>query len=361
MFEIPSAIFPFMLLFTLGIALFHTLILSGIFNVKIKPSWLLFIIDPAILGAAFLFFRKESGIIFIALFLSVFVMAIIGFIKNGIESSIESFKEQRKNKTPVWKIIGGGFLVLLAYLSFFYLGVYSFFIIIFLIILSSILPNSKNRFYFYQRTLPTSTIKSIAMGLAEISGKAVAIEKLFSPDTNTQCIGYIYTVDEIRTSTDDDGRTSTSYHEISRKTEIKNFYIKDETGKIEIIAEKLQWINFSPAYSREDSGKRYQEYILDEKTDFLLIGEAFYEGAQSILRFDEGKKVFGIAPLQVVNFSNKWRPLKLRALTALSCIAVMAAFILITPMKIEGNKISIEPKNWKKTFSSNPFEGVLNH
>ncbi|WP_223606416.1 E3 ubiquitin ligase family protein [Chryseobacterium sp. OSA05B] len=360
MFEITSEILPFLLLFCLGIALFHTFILSGIFNVNLKPGWIMFVIDPAILGIAFLFFRKESGIVFIALFLSVFAMAIIGMIKNGIESTVDSFKEQRKNKTPVWKIIGGGLLALLGYLAFFYLGIYSFFLIFFVIILSSMLPNNKNRFYFYQRTLPTSTIKSVAMGLAEISGKAKAIQPVISPDTDTPCVGYIYTVDEIHTTRDDDGRTSTSYHEISRKTDLKNFYIEDETGKIEIVPAQLQWINFSPAHSREDGGKRYQEYILDEKTDFLLIGQAFYEGANSILRFDEGKKVFGIAPLDIVNFSNKWRPLKLRAMTALACIAVLAAIILFTPITINGTKIIIEQRNWKEVLKSNPFESIFN-
>lgn len=359
MFEISSEILPFLLLFSLGIALFHTLILSGIFNVNLKPGWIMFIVDPAILGVAFLFFQKESGIIFIALFLSVFVMAIIGFIKNGIESTIDSFKEQQKNKIPVWKIIGGGLLALLGYLAFFYLGLYSFFIIFFLIIVSSILPNNTNRFYFYQRILPTSTIQSVAMGLAEISGKAKAIHPVVSPDTDTSCVGYIYTVDEIHTSRDDDGRTSTSYREISRKMELKNFYIEDETGKIEIVPEQLQWINFLPTHSREDGRKRYQEFILDEKTDFLLIGQAFYEGSHSILRFDEGKKVFGIAPLDIVNFFNKWRPLKLRALTTLACIAVCSAFILFTPITMNGTKIIIEKRNWKEILHSNPFEGFF--
>lgn len=360
MFEITIQLLPFLMLFSLGIALFHTFILSGFFNVNLKPTWIMFIVDPAILALAYFFFPKESGIIFIALFLSVFVLGIIGFIKNGIESTIESFKEQRRNKKPVWKIIGGGLLALLAYLAFSYFGIYSFFIVFFLIILSAILPNTKNRFYFYQRVLPTSTIKSVAMGLSEISGKAKAITSVNSPDTNTTCVGYIYTVDKISTSTDDDGRTSTSYHEISRTTEIKNFYIEDETGKIEIVPEKLQWINFSPAHSREDGSKRYQEYIIDEKTDFLLIGQTFYEGSTSIFRFDEGKKVFGIAPLDIVNFSNKWRPLKLRALTTIACIALMAAIILFTPIKMSGNKIIIEQRNWKETLKSNPFEGIFN-
>lgn len=360
MFEIPAEIFPFLLLFSLGIALFHTFILSGIFNLKLRPGWIMFIIDPVILGAAFLFFRKESGIIFIGLFLSVFVLGIIGMIKNGVQSGIESFREQRKKNKPMWKIVGGGFLILLSYLAFFYFGVYFVFFIFFLIILSSILPNTKNRFYFYQRTLPTSTVKSVAMGLAEISGKAKAIEPVISPDTDTSCVGYIYTVDEIRTTRDDDGRTSTSYHEISRETRIKRFYIEDKTGKIEVVPDRLEWISFLPAHSREAGNRRYQEFIIDEKTDFLLIGQAFYEDSQTIFRFDEGRKVFGIAPLDMVNFANKWRPLKLRALTTLACIAVLAAIIIFTPVRTSGSKIIFEQKNRKEAFQANPFKDIFN-
>ena len=360
MFEIPAEVFPFLLLFSLGIALFHTFILSGIFNVKLRPSWIMFLIDPAILGITFLFFRKETGIVFIGLFLSVFVLGIIGMITHGVQSGIESFREQRRKNKPVWKIVGGAFLILLSYLAFFYFGVYFVLFIFFLIILSSILPNNKNRFYFYQRTLPTSTIKSAAMGLAEISGKAKAIEPVISPDTDTSCVGYIYTVDEIRTTRDDDGRTSTSYHEISRETRIKRFYMEDETGRIEVIPDQLEWISFSPTYSRETGNRRYQEFIIDEKTDFLLIGQVFYEDSHSVFRFDEGRKVFGIAPLNIVNFANKWRPLKLRALTTLACIAILAAIIIFTPVKINGSKIIFEQKNWKETLQSNPFKDIFN-
>lgn len=198
------------------------------------------------------------------------------------------------------------------------------------------------------------------MGLAEISGKARAIEPVITPDTDTSCVGYIYTIDEIRTTRDDDGRTSTSYHEISRETKIKRFYIEDETGKIEVIPDQLEWISFLPAHSRESGSRRHQEFIIDEKTRFLLIGQAFYEDSHSVFRFDEGRKVFGIAPLDTVNFANKWRPLKLRALTTLACIAVMAAVIIFTPITMKGSTIIIEQKNWMETLKTNPFKGIFN-
>lgn len=356
MFEIEIQLLPFLMLFALGIALFHTLILTTLLNIKVKPSWILFIIDPLIIALGYFLFPKQSGLIFIGLFVSVFVLAIIAVIKNGIQGIINSIKEAKQEKKPLWKIALSGLGILFIFLAFNFLGIYSFFIIVFLVIIASILPSNKNRFYFYQRNLSTSKIKSVAMGLAEICGKAKAITIAVSPHTSTQCVGYIYTIDEITESRDDDGRTDKSYREIKREVNAKNFLLQDDSGNIEIQTEKLEWINFSPTFETETGSRRYREYILDEKTEILMIGQAFYEGSKTIFRYDETKKLFGMAPLEIVNFANKWRPLKLRAVTTLLCIALISAFIFMTPMKAEGSKLTFESINWKERFSKNPFE-----
>ncbi|MCW3168590.1 hypothetical protein OMO38_08620 [Chryseobacterium sp. 09-1422] len=355
MFEITIQMLPFLMVFSLGIALFHTVILSGLFELKLRPSWILFLIDPLIVAAGYFFVPQQSGLVFIGLFVSVFVLAIIAMITKGIQGVAENFRKAREAKKPLWKIVLSGFAVVIFYLAFFYFGIYSFFIIFFFIIVSSILPNNKNRFFFYQRNLPTSKIQSVAMGLAEICGKAKAIKTVVSPFSSTTCVGYIYTVDEIRESRDDDGRTSKSYREIERKQELHRFLLRDETGSIEVDPEKLDWISFSPAKERESGNQRYREFILDEKTEILMIGQAFYEEAKTIFRYDENKKLYGMAPLEFVNFANKWRPLKLRSVATLLCIALFSAFIIVAPIKISGTKLIIESVNWKENFSKNPF------
>lgn len=356
MFEITIQMLPFLMLFSLGIALFHTVILSGLFELKIKPTWIMFIIDPLIIALGYYFFPQQSGFIFIGLFLSVFLLAIIAMITQGIGSIVDSFKKAKADKKPLWKIVLGGFGILFAYLGFFYFGIYSIFIIFFFIILSSILPSNKNRFFFYQRNLPTSKIKSVAIGLAEICGKAKAIEPVFSYYTSTQCVGFIYTADEITESRDDDGKTSKSYHEINRKIGFKNFLLQDDSGSIEVVPDKIEWIHFWPTTEIETGNMRYREYILDEKTEILMIGQAFYEGAKTIFRYDENKKLFGMAPLEWVNFTNKWRPLKLKAVATLLCIALFSAFIILIPVKASGSKLIFESVNWKENFAKNPFD-----
>ncbi|WP_326980920.1 hypothetical protein VUJ46_11415 [Chryseobacterium sp. MYb264] len=356
MFEIDIQLLPFLMLFGLGIALFHTLILTELFKLKLKPGWILFIIDPLIIALGFFLFPKQSGFIFIGLFASVFVLGIIAFIRHGIQGIVDSFREAKKDKKPLWKVVASGLAIVFFFLCFLFLGIYSFFIVIFLVIITSILPSNKNRFYFYQRNLSTSKIKSVAMGLAEICGKAKAITKAVSPHTSTQCVAYIYTIDEITEKTDDDGRTDKSYREIKREINAKNFLLQDESGSIEIQTDKLEWINFSPSFETETGSRRYREYILDEKTEILMIGQAFYEGSNTIFRYDETKKLFGMAPLEIVNFANKWRPLKLRAVTTLLCIALISAFIFITPMRAEGSRLIFESINLKERFSKNPLE-----
>lgn len=245
MLENEIQMLPFFMLFSLGIALFHTIILEAFFRLTAKPSWIIYLIDPLIIAAGYFLFPKHAGIIFIGLFASVFVLAITGFIKKGIQGTLETFKAAKKEKKPLWKIVMTAFGILFLYLAFFYFGIYSFFIIIFIIILSSILPNHHNRFYFYQRNLSTSKIKSVAIGLAEICGKAKAITPIVSPYTSTVCVVYIYTVDKIKETRDDDGKTSKSYRQVKKDINVKNFRLKDDSGSIEIQAEQLEWISFS--------------------------------------------------------------------------------------------------------------------
>lgn len=356
MFEITLQMLPILILFSFAIALFHTVIITGLFELNLKPNWIFFVIDPLLLILAFFLLPQYSGIVFIALFLSVFLLGIIGFVKAGFESVVEKFRESRAQKKPVWKILLGGFMILFFYLGFFYFGIYTFFIIFFLIIMSSVLPSNKNRYFFYQRNLPTSKIKSAAVGLAEICGKAKALEYVISPVSSAKCVGCIYTVDEITHSRDKDGKTSTSYTEISRRVDFNKFLLKDDSGSIEVHPEKLEWINFPATTESEQSSRRYREFILDEKTEVLLVGQVFYEGAKNIFRYDENTKVFGMALLEVVNFANKWRPLKLRAVATVLCVALFTAFILIIPMKVQGTKLIIKSVNFQEQFFKNPFD-----
>lgn len=74
---------------------------------------------------------------------------------------------------------------------------------------------------------PTSKIRSMAMGLVEIKGKAkFAEEKLISPISKKECVFYEYIVEEYRSS----GKSGRWVKIAGNKSENK-FYIEDNTGK----------------------------------------------------------------------------------------------------------------------------------
>ena len=85
---------------------------------------------------------------------------------------------------------------------------------------------------------PTSKIRSLAMGIVEINGNAIANEAKYlkTPFSDTNCFAYLYEVKEYKkhTSTDSKGHTTTSYRwdTIARGRNETLFQTKDDTGNV---------------------------------------------------------------------------------------------------------------------------------
>ncbi|MBN1544008.1 hypothetical protein JW898_00945 [Candidatus Woesearchaeota archaeon] len=77
--------------------------------------------------------------------------------------------------------------------------------------------------------MPTSKIRSLAMGLCEIYGEVVPAEKkvLKSPLTGKDCVYYKYTVEEKRSS----GKNS-YWATIKAGVDMVHFFVKDNTGSV---------------------------------------------------------------------------------------------------------------------------------
>lgn len=77
--------------------------------------------------------------------------------------------------------------------------------------------------------IPTSSIRSIAMGLVEIFGKVVPIKNnvLKSPFSNNDCVYYKYNVDELRST----GK-NTYWATIDKGERHSLFLLKDDTGSV---------------------------------------------------------------------------------------------------------------------------------
>jgi len=79
--------------------------------------------------------------------------------------------------------------------------------------------------------IPTSKIRSIAVGLVEIFGQVIPIkEQIFrSPFTDKECVYYQFTIEEYRSS----GKNS-NWVTIKKGEQKGLFYLKDDTGRVMI-------------------------------------------------------------------------------------------------------------------------------
>ncbi|HUJ11663.1 MAG TPA: GIDE domain-containing protein [Verrucomicrobiae bacterium] len=77
---------------------------------------------------------------------------------------------------------------------------------------------------------PTSKVEAVALGLAELCGRAVAHEPLTSPIEQLPCVYWRYQVEELRRS----GKSS-HWATIDRGERRVPFYLEDETGKILVV------------------------------------------------------------------------------------------------------------------------------
>ena len=142
------------------------------------------------------------------------------------------------------------------------------------LILKLLLPNASKRFLKLQASLPTSKIRSIAKGLAEVEGKLLMKTPLFSPIKMTPCIGYYYLIEKI----DRDKEGHNSYSTIHEETQCNPFEIEDTTGKIEVVPEGIQLFLMENTHQYTSGGKRYSESLLREGDEVLLIGYADTKG-----------------------------------------------------------------------------------
>lgn len=88
------------------------------------------------------------------------------------------------------------------------------------------------RKYQLIRDTPQSKIRSMAIGLVEVSGSVVPQERLTSPLSHTDCVYYRYTIQEYQESRDSDGKTVSSWVTIADVDKRVPFFIRDETGQV---------------------------------------------------------------------------------------------------------------------------------
>ena len=118
------------------------------------------------------------------------------------------------------------------------------------------------------QNIPTSKIRSIAMGFVEINGVALPDVLLTGPYTKVPCVFYHIIVERlIRTQ-----KTAQWVKELELKSEIP-FFVQDDTGTVMIDPVGAE-TDLPLRYTNIEGGRRYREYNIMEKEPIYVLGTA---------------------------------------------------------------------------------------
>ncbi|MBQ4821272.1 hypothetical protein [Aquimarina sp. MMG016] len=336
----------FLAFFCACIAIFYTVLIS-VLDIKYRPKWLFFALLPAIIIIVAGISRSYVLTTFLCIFLFTFVLGISSMINRGIKGTISDLKNS-KSKRPLWQRILIIPAVILFGILFMASGPYAFFlIIVYAVINRMFFPNETDKFLRLQATLPTSKIRSMAMGLVEVEGKTIMTEPLISRIKKKECIGYTYRIESISKNSDGKNTYSTIHYE----TVCNSFILKDDTGSVEINAEEIELINLPEKDYYTSNGKRYTQHILTQDIDVLLIGKANNQHQKVIIEKEPIKDIFTLSPIDTINIWNKFNPLRKSFITYLVTIVALIAMILMLKVDYDDNII---------TLSFESMEGIFN-
>lgn len=126
-------------------------------------------------------------------------------------------------------------------------------------------------------SIPTSTVRGLAMGLVELNGKAKATKLIVAPLTANECAFYRYTVERYESS----GRSGQWVLISSGDSDIIPFTLEDDTGKIMVLPKGAEFV-MPVDY---EFSTRFGEIIPDNIVRFMASIE--HGGMGGSLRFRE--------------------------------------------------------------------------
>ncbi|MCM8829401.1 MAG: hypothetical protein NC824_00140 [Candidatus Omnitrophica bacterium] len=118
------------------------------------------------------------------------------------------------------------------------------------------------------QNIPTSKIRSIAMGLVEINGIAIPDVLLTGPYTKASCVFYHILVERlVRTQ-----KSTQWVKELELKTDIP-FFVKDDTGAVIVDPSDVE-TDLPLRYTNIENGRRYREWNIMEGEPIYVLGTA---------------------------------------------------------------------------------------
>ncbi len=143
----------------------------------------------------------------------------------------------------------------------------------------------------------TSNVRSMAAGLVELSGKTTAINVLTSPVSRKQCVYY-----KVEHQTYIRGKRGGSWITTSIDRAYENFYLEDDTGKVEVDPRKADIDIPQKKVQYYGGSRRDIEYFLSPENNCYVLGTAkirpgirsVENAASLIVTQGEGDKTFYI-------------------------------------------------------------------
>lgn len=197
----------------------------------------------------------------------------------------------------------------------------------------------QKRFLKYQKSLATSKIRSVAMGLVEVEGKITAGTQLRSQLGSKSCYGSFYS--EYAISKDKEGKKS--YRLINSKSVIHNFTLTDNTGSINVVCEPEHFIyaGLQPHSDFESGSTRYKEYIIEGNKRYLLIGTVDSDNGTPFITRKPPHHLLGLSPSEYVTHWNNTGPFRRNLAITVAIALILVAFVFITPMEYHNGLLTL--------------------
>ena len=228
------------------------------------------------------------------------------------------------NKPKVRKFLA--FLLTPVFLFLFFQYTFAFFFVFIVgIILAGVFkPTTKTNFLKLQATLPTSSIRSLAVGLAEIQGKVKSAQLIKTKIGNCKCIAYHYSVR--RETKDSDGKST--FEVIESEKKITPFFVQDATGKIDIRPDDLDLVWLPEKGSYRSGNLRYKQQVLMPGEEVLLIGNVNSQDGKLMMEKDQHHNVFNLTHAASISKWNTYKPL-LNSLYIFGGVCCLFAIVII--------------------------------
>ncbi|EPL9570696.1 hypothetical protein MMK73_002784 [Providencia rettgeri] len=276
----------------------------------------------------------------------VVVMVITFFVSRHLvritESGIQAYQRMQNegsSKFAAFVKVVVGTLLATCLMAGFFIDMRIFFLAFVLTFVFKFIESTPTkRFLKFQKNLATSKIRSVAIGLVEVEGKITSGTEIKSELGNKSCYGSFYF--EYSVSKDKDGKKS--YTLQNSKKRMHHFTLTDDTGSINVECDPEYFVypGLSPHADMESGNRRYTEYILEPKTNYLLIGTADSdENGKPIIIRKAPHLLLGVSPSDFVVSWNKARPLRRNlALTVIAALLLIGT-IIITPMDYQNGQL----------------------